>query len=384
MFNISLILMIQIQYDSYALAGKVAAVGTLAWAAQTVPTARFVDRVGQRAGMLPLVGLHVTGVTIAIITAMSRGPEPWLWLAVVLSSISGPLGSLTRARWSHILTSDEQIHSAFSLEGVLDEILYMTGPALSAILATAIYPPAGLIIGTVGLLVGMAILLSQTATEPPPRFEGTGQGMGVRVPKVVLAVSLIAFTLGLLFGAIDISTVKFAEEQGAKWAAGLALACLSLGSFFGGLLYGSRTWALALERRIVWGSLAAAAGFGALSLMPSLWWFGAVGFFAGATIAPLIAGSDNAIQRTVKKDQLTEGLAWLRIGIGIGVAIGAWGAGVLVERSGSTGGFAAVGVSAVILAITAVAVSPWLGHRFGTSENLPDIPIDAPPVQPAR
>ncbi|MBN2176347.1 MAG: MFS transporter [Demequinaceae bacterium] len=382
MFNISLFLMVQIQYDSYEMAGRVIAIGTLAWAAQTVPTARLVDRLGQRTGMIPLVGLHVTGVTIAITTAMLRGPEVWLWVAAVLASLSGPLGSLTRARWSHILTSDQEIHTAFSLEGVLDEILYMGGPALSAILATQIYPPLGLLVGTSALLVGISILLSQTATEPPPRRD-EGVGLGFKIPKIVIAVTVIAFALGTLFGTIDVSTVKLAEEQGVKWAAGIILAMLSFGSFLGGLFYGSRTWKASLERRLVAGSLLAAIGFWAMALMPNLGLFALCGFFAGATIAPIIASSDNAIQRSVKKAQLTEGLAWLRIGIGIGVAIGAWVAGALIERSGAHGGLAFTGVAAVFVAIAALAVSPWLGHRLGKRTPPADVYVEPPPAQPA-
>ncbi|MFV0285461.1 MAG: MFS transporter, partial [Demequina sp.] len=49
MFNISFILMVQIEYDSYEMAGRVAAIGILCWALQTVPTSRLADRIGQRA-----------------------------------------------------------------------------------------------------------------------------------------------------------------------------------------------------------------------------------------------------------------------------------------------------------------------------------------------
>jgi len=74
MFNISMILMVQIQYDSYQMAGRVAAIGTLVWALQTVPTSRLVDRVGQRAAMIPLSCIFVVGVSLAIWTAMTHGP----------------------------------------------------------------------------------------------------------------------------------------------------------------------------------------------------------------------------------------------------------------------------------------------------------------------
>jgi len=382
MFNVSLMLLIRIQYDSYAMAGRVAAIGTLVWAAQTVPTARLIDRLGQRAGMIPLVGLHVTGVAIAIVTAMFHGPEAWLWLAAVLASLSGPLGSLTRARWSHILGSDRDIHTAFSLEGILDEILFMTGPALSTVLAYQVYPPAGLMFCTASLLIGITILLSQTSTEPPRRRVGD-TGLGLKIPRAVIGVTAIAFALGLVFGSADITIVAFADERGMKPIAGVILAVFSLGSFLGGLLYGNINWNIPLERRIIIASLLATIGFWTMALMPGLILLAAVGFVSCATIAPLIASSDNAIQRSVRKEHLTEGLAWLRIGIGIGVSIGMWLSGLVIDDSDARVGLCLIGVTAISIALIAVAVAHLLGHGFLRKAKPLDVHVDAPSVQPA-
>jgi MFS family permease len=382
MFNISFLMMVQAQYDSYAIAGRVTAIGTLVWAVQTVPTGRLVDRIGQRRGMPPLVALHVLGVVIGIATAMTRGPEAWLWVAAALASLSGPLGSLTRARWSHILSSDADIHSAFALEGILDETLFIVGPAIAAVLVAHVYPAAGLIVATIGLLVGISILLSQHSTEPPPRLD-EAPAIGFKVPRPVVAVSLLGMSLGLIFGGIDIGVVKFAESAGHKGLTGAVLSALSLGSFLGGLAYGARRWRVSLERRILIGSLLAGVGFGLLSFAPNLAAFSVVGFFAGSTIAPLIASSDNLIQRTVRKDQLTEGLAWLRIGIGVGVAAGGATAGAMIESLGPRGGFFVSGVSALAVALTAIAVFPWLGHSPGGRTIEPDALVEHPPAQPA-
>jgi len=383
MFNISLILMLQIQYSSYAVAGRVAAIGVFVWALQTVPTARIVDRLGQRAAMWPMVGLHIVGVAIAIATAMTRGPEPLLWVAVIFASLTGPLGSLTRARWSHLLTTDQEIHAAFSLEGALDETLYIAGPALSVVLATSVHPAAGLVVSTTALVVGMGILLPQKATEPPPRAATDGASLGFRVPPPVIAVSLVATALGLMFGAFDLSTVAFADSLGQKPWAGAALGVLSLGSFLGGLVYGSRRWRSPLWKRIVAVSFLVALGFSLLSIQPNLILFGAVGFFAGSAIAPLLASSDNVIQRSVRKDQLMEGLAWLRIGIGIGVGAGAWLAGGLVQTTGARAGLSLAGAAAVLVAVAAVVTIPWLRAVRVADADVVELEIEVPPVPPS-
>lgn len=370
MFNISLILMVQIQYDSYAMAGRVAAIGTLIWAAQTLPTARIVDRVGQRRAMWPMIGLHLVGVAMAVTTAMVRGPEVWLWTAAVFASLSGPLGSLTRARWSHILRSDDDVHTAFSLEGSLDELLFIGGPTLSAILCVGVHPAAGLLVSSAALLGGAVVLLSQSSTEPPPRSAEDGAPLGLRVPRAVIAVTLIATALGMMFGAIDISTVAFADAEGHKAWAGPALAVLSLGSFIGGLANGAVRWTVDLWVRVVGASVLVALGFTVMALQPTLVLFAIVGFFAGAVIAPLLAGTDTTIQRAVRGDQLTEGLAWLRIGIGIGVAAGAWAAGVLIETQSARAALALAAVAAALVAVAALSTIPWLRAVRGGSDAL--------------
>lgn len=358
MFNISFILMVQIQYDSYEMAGRVAAIGIVVWALQTVPTSRLVDRIGQRAAMLPLLVLHVMGVMLGIWTAMNGGDEWILWIAVALASLSGPLGSLTRARWTNILDTDEDIHTAFALEGALDEVLFISGPALATILATTVWAPAGLVVSTIGMVVGLTILLSQRSTEPPTRTQTGGTSLGLRVPPAVIAVTFITLGLGLMFGAFDISVVGFSEELGYKSWSGVVLGIVAGGSFVGGLLYGTRHWRMALWKRTVVGTVALAVGFTVLAFSPNLVVFAILGFFAGAAIAPTLTNADTVVQRVVRRDQITEGMSWLRIGMGIGVAAGAWVAGYLVDSVGAHAGLWLAAGSAVAMFGIAVVAAP--------------------------
>jgi MFS family permease len=392
MFNISVILMVQIQYDSYSMAGRVAAIGTFVWAIQTVPTARLVDRIGQRRAMIPLSVLFVVGAVLVMWTAMTNGPEWLLWVGVAVSSISGPVGSLTRARWSHILRNDE-IHTAFALEGALDEVLFIGGPALATILATVVWPPLGLIVCTLALIVGMSLLLPQTATQPPKRAETGGSSLGLRLPAAVIAVALIATALGLMFGAFDISAVAFADEHGLKSLSGVILAVLSVGSLLGGLYYGSHHWRIPLWKRTVIFAGLVGVGFVALGFAPNLLIFSVIGFFAGATIAPTMTNIDSVVQRVVKSDQITEGMAWVRIGIGIGVAFGAWAAGWLIQNEGARYGLAVAAASAVLVFVLAVATVPLLkrgtdreGEGDGDAETPRDpasaLLVENPPVPP--
>lgn len=393
-FNISVMLMIQIQYDRWEIAGRVVAVGVIVWALQTLPTARWVDRKGQRM-MIPLTVLFIVGVVILIATAMTRGPEPLLWLGVAIASLSGPLGSLTRARWSHILDTDDDIHTAFSLEGAFDEVLFVAGPALVTVLAYSVHPASGLVVAAIGMAGGITLLLAQRDTEPPPQGDDNTGGLGLKVPAGVIAAAFAAMALGSAFGSLDISTVAFAKESGHEQWAGLIIGVISSGSFVGGLAYGARRWSTPLWKRFVFTGVFLAAGFVVLANMPNLWLYAGIGFVAGLGIAPIITSGDSVAQRVVKQSQLVEGMAWLRIGMGAGVAFGSWLSGRIIDQFGHSGGLQVMAWSAVGVAVFAIAGSPWVrrdtlaaDRRRGiTSEPGDTVPppetmTDQPPIPP--
>ncbi|MDN4472294.1 MFS transporter [Demequina zhanjiangensis] len=390
MFNLAVILLIEGTYGSWEMSGRVAAIGVLAWAAQSVPTARWVDRVGQRKAMWPLTAITVLGAAIVLATALSRGPEPILWLGVVLGSMSGPLGSLTRARWSHMLRSnDDDVHTAFSLEGAMDEILFILGPTMVTVLATTVHPAAGLIVAVAGMVIGMTFLLAQTSTEPPARGTAGTSGLGLKVPAAVAAVAVLTIGVGVTFGAVDITTVAFAEEAGHPALGGLVLGVLSGGSFMGGLIYGARRWRTPLWARVVAVAVLFATGFALLGQMPSLGAYAAIGFFAGATVAPLLASADTVVQRVVSQEQLTEGMAWVRIGMGAGVALGAWVAGRGIDASGHTAGMTVTAWAAASVAVLALATAWWIRRDTLPArpvpieeETPPEEYVDGPPVPP--
>ncbi|WP_061961378.1 MFS transporter [Demequina flava] len=393
MFNISFILMVQIEYDSYEMAGRVAAIGILCWALQTVPTSRLADKFGQRAAMIPLAMAHTVGATLGVWAAMNGEPEWVLWIAVILASFQGPLGSLTRARWSHMLDSDEDIHTAFALEGALDEVLFISGPALATILATTVWSGAGIVVSTSAMLIGLAFLLSQRSTEPPPRPVHSGASLGLKIPPAIIAVTFVALGLGIMFGALDISIVAFSEEMGHKGWSGLALGVLAFGSFAGGLYYGTRHWKTPLWKRLIIGTAMLALGMSVLTLSVNLLMLGAIGFFAGVAIAPTLTNCDTVVQRVVRRDQITEGMGWLRIGQGVGVSFGAWAGGYLVDHIDAQAGlFLAAGAAIAmfgIALITAPIVRKGTERKGAPTEDA-DPPsmhaaegwVDTPPVPP--
>src|SRR5690606_24026061 len=134
----------------------------------------------------------------------------------------------------------------------LDEVIFIVGPVLATALATTINPAAGVIVPVFASLIGGLWFLSQKATEPPPAPKDAPRVRGsvLRSPGMVAPVIIFA-AVGTIFGAMDVATVAFAEEQGSKGAAGAVLASFAFGSMLSGLGYGARSWVVPLWKRFI-------------------------------------------------------------------------------------------------------------------------------------
>ncbi|WP_286219319.1 MFS transporter [Paraoerskovia sediminicola] len=371
MLGIGTVLMVERFYDSYALAGRVSAALILAQAICSPPLARLVDRKGQRRVMLPLILVAAVSLSGLILIGNARGPE---WLLYVFAALAGgsagSFGSMVRARWSYALPDPRKLHTAYSLESALDEVVFVVGPAAVTILATSVTPSAGLVVSLVGAFVGGLWFVSQRATEPPVAVTaGTGDrgtdgavsATAARVPTAMrtpgmLALVIVFVAMGVIFGATDVATVAFADEHGMPGISGVLLAVFACGSLVSGLAYGARHWVSPLWQRFVIGMVALALGTALFSLAHSVPVLAAVMFVAGFAIAPTLINGNALVQRLVAPSQLTEGLAWVGTALGVGVSIGASLAGMRVETVGAAGGYHVV-MAGGALAVVVSALS---------------------------
>lgn len=356
MVGIGIVLAVSSLYDSYAMAGRVSAVFVVASSLTAPLIARLVDRHGQARVMRVALATCGTGLVGLIAALLAHAPEPVLWAAAVVAGISGQFGSLVRARWSHLLQGDAKaLHTAYSLEAALDEVVFIVGPAAATILATGVTPTAGLVVPLVATVVGGTWFLSQRRTEPPPvPHHGSGGGSLVAVPGMLVLV-VVFLAMGAIFGATDVATVAFAEEADRKSAAGLILAVFAAGSMVSGLLYGARHWVRPLWVRFGIGMVALAAGVSLFVVVQSLWALAAVMFVTGFAIAPTLINGNGLVQELVPARRLTEGLTWVGTSLGVGVSIGSSIAGARIDAEGSHGGFVVVVVAGACAAVATVA-----------------------------
>ena len=363
MNGLGIVLLVVAQTGRYGLAGALSATFALVNAVAAPGIARLVDRFGQRRVLAPAVAVHALGMALFVVLA-TTGAAVWtLYAAAVLAGCAGPsIGSLVRARWSHVLGSATgargRLPTAYAFESVLDEAIFVLGPLLATVLATRVAPQAGLLVA-VGLLVaGSAALLAHRASEPPPapRHSGHAHPSALRGPGLLPLMAVMLF-IGGVFGSVEISAVAFADESGRPALAGALLACYAGGSMLAGLAFGAVRWRVSARRRLVLGALVMTA------TATTLPWIGSTGllagalFLAGVGIAPTLISGFSLVERIVPAGTVTEGLTWATTGLVVGFSGATWLSGRLVDSTSvsaafgvaTASGLAAVAVCAVAL-----------------------------------
>jgi len=153
---------------SYALAGLVAGAAALSQGLGSPWLSRVADRVGQRVVLRPQLLVHTLAL-VALVVAAQRQAAGWVLVASgILVGLSMPqFGAYSRARWTFLLTGDDRLVTALSIESLVDEAVFVVGPVLTALLVTTVAPAAGLLAAAGIVLVSGLVYLSLRSTEPP-------------------------------------------------------------------------------------------------------------------------------------------------------------------------------------------------------------------------
>jgi MFS family permease len=355
--SLGIVLLVSRRTGSYGTAGVISACYMVATAVSSPAMARLIDRVGQsRTLVAALAGF--SAAIVGLIASVELGwstPVPHLF-AVVAGALYPPVGACVRARWTYVLQAGPGLHTAFSLEAVVDESIFMLGPVLVTVLATEVDQRAGLLVVSCLALLGGCWLASQRSTEPPV-LTATGVAPVVEpldwawlVPMVVAAACL-----GSLFGATEVVTVAFAKEHGQVALTGALLAIWASGSLIAGLITGAVHWQASLLKRYRLGALGMAIVMVPLPFVPNIYLLALALFLGGFAISPTLVASMSLIEANIPSARLTEGITWFSTGIGFGVAPGAAIAGHLVDAYGTGTAYLVPVVSGVLAAVVALS-----------------------------
>ncbi|QXG77939.1 MFS transporter [Modestobacter sp. L9-4] len=364
------VLLVEGQSGSYALAGAVAGTNALSFAVGSPQWARAMDRRGQGPVVRATALLSLAG-GLAFVTAVVTDAPHWTWfaLAVFAGLCSANVGSVVRSRWADALPDPAQRQTAFAFESVADEVVFVVGPPLVTFLAALVAPPLGYLTGLVVGVAGALVLSRLQATAPAvvPRVAGQARP-GVLSPGLV-AIAVTYLAVGIVFGAVDVVVVGFAEEQGSPATAGVALSAYAAGSLVAGLVYGIVRLPGSLVARFLGTALLFALVAQALHLVGSLPALIGIAFLAGLTIAPVLVSGLSVVESRVARASLTEGLTWTTTGLTVGVTAGSSLAGAAVDHWGAEAAFAVPALGAALTGLLAVVA--WTVLRRPVAAQVP-------------
>lgn len=378
---------VQSLHETYLAAGFVVTASTLGTAISSPWRGRIVDQRGLRRAVIPSIVVQT-----ATLAAAAFAPYPLLLaLAFVGGLFALPVFSIVRTSLS-VLVPASRRRTAFALDSVATELVFMVAPAGMTLLVlgigsrwTLLIVAAGVALAGIGLAAANPPTRSDQIPLPvrlPPALQAMEDGAlaqtdalsekrvaeGLTTTGAIevvdpdtrasarralltlggLAVLAATATASLILTATDVSLVALMRDAGSAGALGAVLAIWCVGSAIGGITYGAMT------RHI-----------------PSLWVVGVLGaltvpialahsvpavavavFLAGLACAPAITATGEEISHRVPESARGEAMGWHGSAMTIGGAIGGPAIGAVIDQAGPSAGIATAGVLGVLVAAT--------------------------------
>ncbi|MGV6874807.1 MFS transporter [Pseudochelatococcus sp. B33] len=366
MAPIGIVAMLSQTHGEYWLAGAVSATFALTNAFLSPQISRLVDRFGQSAVVAPAAFVSVAAF-LALIAAVNRDWPVWtLFVFAFVAATMPSISAMVRARWSEIFRDRPELNTAFAFESAADELIYISGASLSVGLAVSLFPEAGMLASTGFLALGTVAFLVQRSTEPKVRAPALDapRGSAIRLRPVQIVTLALVF-VGAIFATAEVSSVAITKELGQPGAASLVIGVYAVGSFVLGLVLGAVNPTMPLQRQMLIAvSVLAVTAVPLVVAGSSVMLLAVAVFLSGVAVSPTFITAFGLIERRVPESMLTEGVTWVMTGIGIGMALGAFASGWVVDNYGAQNGF---WVSVVAGAATVLTVA--VGQRSLAGER---------------
>jgi len=349
---------------SYAVAGTVMALFGATVVLLAPARAALIDRYGPCRSLVPMLLAHLTA--LGLLTAAVWRPGAHVFVVASLTALAGacvpPLGPTMRAVWSRIAEDRALLQRAYSLDGVAEELLFVSGPLLVGVLVGFTVPAVGIVVGAALMAAGTAGFVTSPAVRAMRPAErgarpGTG-GDGRRVLGRIRGPVGAAAGVGLALGSLDLLVVVFAGQHGHGGASvAWVLAALSAGSAVGGLLNGAVAWRRPARVRLALLALGLGLALLGAGLAPGLGTLALAMTVAGVFVAPALTTAYLIADEAVAPGARVRAGAWVNTATNAGSTVG-------TATAGALAGFLPV---AVCFTLTGVAVLlTGLGVTRGT------------------
>ncbi|MFI1374556.1 MFS transporter [Streptomyces longwoodensis] len=378
---IAVVLFVRAEGGSYSLAGALAAVYGVANAVGQPVLGRLVDLHGQPRVQLPAA--LASALAMAVFAFTGLDPLPLAYVAVGAAGLfTPPLEGGLRALWPSVLRREDQVHTAYAMDAIAQEVMFTVGPLLVTLCASLWSAGAALLVlNVLGVLGALSVVVSapSRAWRSAPR-EAHWLG-ALRSPGLLVLLGAFLF-IGMALGSITVASVPYADDHGGDGVYGWLMAALGLGALLGGSVYGARTWPRAPERRLRVLVALLAVCYLPLMLMPGAVAMVALTALAGVFLAPAIACAFVIVDRHAPSGTVTEAFSWLVTTFTVGASVGTGVAGPVVEAGGARWGFAVPGAAGavsllVLLAAGRVMAAPAVHAVVAvSSENDPNRAVE--------
>lgn len=355
--GLAILLATQASSGSFGTAGVVAACYLAGLACMAPVLGRFIDRAGPAKVLLVCAGVFPAALLALVASLRIDAP---VWAPFVFAALAGatfpPITVCMRTFMRQRLAEEALLATAYSLESVLIEVIFILGPMLVALFVAYLSASAAVVFAAGCGMLGTALFLRSPALRHW-RIEERRSASLLGPLSVAGFVPLLAVILvySAAFGLLEIGVTAFAAEAGRPALAGLILGLMSVGSAVGGLAYGSRNWRLPLPQQFALMLLLMGLGIAALAATSHLFAFTVLGVIAGIVMAPALIMQSMLVAKTAPAHFSTEAFTWsttcLLTGVGLGLALG----GAILEGARSGAVFAAGGLASVAAAALAYA-----------------------------
>jgi hypothetical protein len=229
------------------------------------------------------------------------------------------------------------MQSAFALDSVLTEILFVLGPLFVALLVAVADAGVALLASAVAVTAGtilFLVVLPTAGEEQRAGSRGPRDPLGALRSPGIRTLALAMIPVGFAFGALEVAIPAFADEEGRPELAGVLLAVWAMASVAGGLAYGARPRRASLTRVHLRMALLLPLGLVPVALATSPVVMALFVLPAGIFIAPLLATRNELAGQVAPAGSRTEAVTWPLTALVSGIALGAASAGALIDASG--------------------------------------------------
>ncbi|MBB3663232.1 putative arabinose efflux permease, MFS family [Prauserella flava] len=345
----------------YGAAGLVGTATTAGTALAAPLLGRMIDRYGLR----PVVAVCGTTSATFWISAPHLPYAVLLVAALPAGALLIPAGPIARQVIAALVPAGQR-RTAYSLDSVLVELTFMTGPALGILVTTQVSSTAALT--AIGVLFGTCGC-ALYAVNPPVRTpdEAGRSRAAVRPPltswlgRHLVATLLVATgALFVLVGA-ELAALAALRESGEVGAAGVVIAVMCLASLVGGIVHGvARRSASQLTLMVTLAALTIPA---ALATQP--WWLLALVLVPSNLVcAPTLAATTERVSQLAPPAVRGEAMGVQDSATRIGLALGSPVVGFVMDHTSPGMGFVAAGAGGLAFAAAGAALS-----RRGTADR---------------